>query len=292
MGMVNFVKMNGIGNKILVVDMRDCNTTIAPDVVSSLSSDERTQFDQMMVVYRSNTLSADAKIFILNRDGSEVGACGNGTRCVVDFLAKETGQKTFTFETLRGLLNAEQHMDGLISVDMCVPLLDWKDVPLARKFDDTSCIDFQVGSIDSGFILDSPSVLSMGNPHIIFWIEKNFSDYDLSNIGKHVENDPMFTEGINVSLAKITSKSSLQLCTWERGVGLTLACGSAACAAAVSSIRIGRTDRTVLVEMPGGKLMIHWRDDGHVIMTGPAEKEWAGKLDSKTGAWIKTHSFI
>jgi diaminopimelate epimerase len=145
----------------------------------------------------------------------------------------------------------------------------------------------QIGPIDNP-ILHSPSAMSMGNPHAIFWVEKDVRDYDLDRFGPLLENHPIFPERANISIARIRSDSELDLRTWERGAGLTLACGSAACAAAVSAARTRRTGRQVKVNMPsGGPLFIDWREDDHVVMTGPAEWEWSGQLDPATGAYVR-----
>ena len=188
-------------------------------------------------------------------------ACGNGTRCVVQALAAETGRKAFTFQTIAGILNAEEHDDGTISVDMGQPEFAWDKIPLAEEFADTRRIELQIGPIDNP-ILHSPSAMSMGNPHAIFWVDRDVMDYDLDRFGPLLENHPMFPERANISIAQvIRSRQRTRLRTWERGAGLTLACGSAACAAAVRAARTGRTGRKVTINMPsGGPLFIDWRD--------------------------------
>lgn len=278
-----FAKMNGLGNKILVVDMRGRKDTITPAAAVALAANPETAFDQIMAIYDPRTEGTDAWIDILNCDGSFAQACGNGTRCVVQALAAETGRKAFTFQTIAGILNAEKHADGLISVDMGRPEFAWDRIPLAEEFHDTSRIELQIGPIDNP-VLHSPSVASMGNPHAIFWVDRDVWDYELDRFGPLLENHPIFPERANISIARVTSDHSLDLRTWERGAGLTLACGSAACAAGVSAARTGRTGRDVTITMPsGGQLRIVWRDDDHVVMTGPAEWEWSGLLDPATG---------
>jgi diaminopimelate epimerase len=278
-----FAKMNGLGNKILVVDMRGRKDTITPAAAVALAANPETAFDQIMAIYDPRTEGTDAWIDILNCDGSFAQACGNGTRCVVQALAAETGRKAFTFQTIAGILNAEEHADGLISVDMGRPEFAWDRIPLAEEFHDTSRIELQIGPIDNP-VLHSPSVASMGNPHAIFWVDRDVWDYELDRFGPLLENHPIFPERANISIARVTSDHSLDLRTWERGAGLTLACGSAACAAGVSAARTGRTGRDVTITMPsGGQLRIVWRDDDHVVMTGPAEWEWSGLLDPATG---------
>ena len=245
-----------------------------------------TRFDQIMAIHDPRTPGTAHYIEIINSDGSMAQACGNGMRCVVQALAAETGQKLFTFETVAGILNAEEHADGTISVDMGVPRFGWQDIPLAEEFRDTRMIELQIGPIDAP-VLHSPSVVSMGNPHAIFWVDDDVWSYELDRFGPLLENHPIFPERANITIANATSPEALTIRTWERGAGLTKACGSAACAAAVSAARTRRTGRTVTVTVPGGDLSIEWRDDDHVIMTGPAEWEFSGSFDPASGSWAR-----
>ncbi|TCL72816.1 diaminopimelate epimerase [Rhizobium sp. BK251] len=287
---VEFAKMNGLGNKILVVDMRGRTDKVTPAAAIALNADGETQFDQIMAIHDPKAHGTDAFIDILNSDGSKAQACGNGTRCVVQALSAETGKKVFTFQTVAGILNAVEHEDGTISVDMGKPIFEWDRIPLAEEFYDTSRIELQIGPIDNP-VLHSPSAMSMGNPHAVFWVNKDVMSYDLVRFGPLLENHPMFPERANITLAEVTSDSSLRTRTWERGAGLTLACGSAACAAAVSAARTGRTGRTVKIDVASSPvrqpLIIEWRDDDHVVMTGPAEWEWSGTVDPTTGSWSR-----
>jgi diaminopimelate epimerase len=244
-----------------------------------------------MAIHDPKAEGTDAWIDILNSDGSKAQACGNGTRCVVQALAAESGRKAFTFQTVAGILNAVEHDDGTISVDMGKPVFEWNKIPLSEEFHDTSRIELQIGPIDDP-VLHSPSVVSMGNPHAVFWVGKDVMSYDLGRFGPLLENHPMFPERANISLVQVTSPSSLRIRTWERGAGLTLACGSASCAAAVSAARTGRTGRNVTIEVatakPQGKLQVEWRErDDHVVMTGPAEWEWSGLVDPSSGAFSR-----
>lgn len=282
--LARFAKMNGLGNAIIVADMRGRSDRVTPDAARALAADQVTTFDQIMAIYDPVVAGTDNYIEILNCDGTQAQACGNGTRCVVQALAAETGRKTFTFETKAGILTAEEHEDGRISVDMGKPRFGWKDIPLAEEFADTSNIELQVGPIDAP-IVHSPSVASMGNPHAIFWVDRDVNEYELDRFGPMLENHPIFPEKANITIAQVTSPETLTMRTWERGAGLTLACGSAACATAVSAARTGRTGRRVTVTLPGGDLEIYWREDDHVIMTGPAEWEFAGRFDPLTGVW-------
>ncbi|OJF89821.1 diaminopimelate epimerase [Pararhizobium antarcticum] len=286
---VEFAKMNGLGNKILVVDMRGRKDRVTPEAAIALNADTETAFDQIMAIHDPKAEGTDAWIDILNSDGTKAQACGNGTRCVVQALAAETGRKAFTFQTVAGILNAREQEDGTISVDMGKPVFEWNRIPLAEEFYDTSRIELQIGPIDDP-VLHSPSVMSMGNPHAIFWVSRDVLSFDLERFGPLLENHPMFPERANITLAQVTSATSLTTRTWERGAGLTLACGSAACAAAVSAARTGRTGRAVAITVasasPPGILSIEWREsDDHVLMTGPAEWEWSGTVDPATGTW-------
>jgi len=288
--LVEFARMNGLGNKILVVDMRGRTDKVTSEAAVALNADPQTQFDQIMAIHDPKAKGTDAWIDILNSDGSKAQACGNGTRCVVQALAAETGRKAFTFQTVAGILNAQEHADGTISVDMGKPVFTWDKIPLAEEFHDTSRIELQIGPIDAP-VLHSPSAMSMGNPHAIFWVTSDPMEFDLERFGPLLENHPIFPEKANITLAQVTSRSSLRTRTWERGAGLTLACGSAACAAAVSAARTGRTGRTVTIDVASSPsrqpLVIEWRNDDHVVMTGPAEWEWSGKVDPATGHFTR-----
>ena len=285
---VPFAKMNGLGNKILVIDMRGRKDGVTSAAAIALDSDAATKFDQIMAIHDPKLDGTDAYIDILNCDGTRAQACGNGTRCVVQALAAETGKQSFTFQTIAGILNAKEHENGLISVDMGEPVFDWDRIPLAEEFHDTSRIELQIGPIDNP-VLHSPSAMSMGNPHAVFWVENDVWSYDLEKFGPLLENHPIFPERCNITIAQVTSPTSMTTRTWERGAGLTLACGSAACSAAVSGARTGRTGRKVTVNVasaiPPGSLELEWRLDNHVVMTGPATWEWSGTVDPVTGDW-------
>jgi len=275
-----FAKMNGIGNEIVVVDMRDSTSKVTPDDARAVASPRGgVPYDQLMVLQKPRFDGTEAFISIYNSDGSEAGACGNGMRCVVRRIFEKTGQSTATFETAAGLLNAWQGpAPDLYTVDMGAPKFGWHDIPLDQEFRDTRYIELQIGPIDNP-ILHSPSVVSMGNPHAIFWVD-DVNAYDLERFGPLLENHPIFPERANITLAHIVDPQHITIRTWERGAGLTRACGSAACATAVAAARLKRAERNVEITLQGGKLGIEWRErDDHVLMTGTATFEYEGSFD-------------
>lgn len=274
-----FVKMNGIGNEIVVVDLRDSSGKVTADDARAVASEQGAPFDQMMVLYKPRLQGTQAFIRIFNNDGSEAGACGNGMRCVVRREFEASGLDKATFETAAGLINCWRGPEaGTYTVDMGAPRFGWQDIPLAEEFRDTRYIELQIGPVDAP-ILHSPSAVSMGNPHAIFWVD-DVNAYDLGRFGPLLENHPIFPERANITLAHIVSRDHIVMRTWERGAGLTKACGSAACATAVAAARLRRTERKVKMTLPGGDLMIEWREsDDHVLMTGTADFEFEGRFD-------------
>jgi len=282
-----FVKMNGLGNEIVLVDMRAAPRAVTADDARAAARPGGVPYDQLMALYPPRTPGTDGFVRIYNSDGSEAGACGNGMRCLASVLFQETGKDALSLETKAGLLNCWKAGQETFTVDMGVPRFRWDEIPLAEEFRDTRAIELQIGPIDKP-ILHSPSVVNVGNPHAIFWVE-DVASYDLARIGPLLENHPIFPERANISLAAVKSREHLVVRTWERGAGLTRACGSAACAAAVAAARTRRTGRKVTVTLPGGDLLIDWREDNdHVLMTGPVAYEFEGTFDpalfAKAGA--------
>ena len=274
-----FVKMNGLGNEIVVVDMRAQGGPISSAEARAAAQPNGAPYDQLMALYAPRTAGTDAYVRIYNNDGSESGACGNGMRCIADLLFKETGKNALTFETKAGLVNCWKGGEPLVStVDMGKPRFAWNEIPLAEDFRDTRAIELQIGPIEKP-ILHSPSAVNMGNPHAIFWVD-DVNAYDLGKIGPMLENHPIFPERANITLANVKSREHVVIRTWERGAGLTKACGSAACATAVAAARLRRTGRKVTITLPGGDLLIEWRErDDHVLMTGPVAYEFEGRFD-------------
>src|SRR6201994_72302 len=273
-----FAKMNGIGNEIVVVDLRDVAGKVTPADARAVAAE--VPFDQLMLLQPPRLAGTESFIQIYNSDGSEAGACGNGMRCVVRRLFEKTGQTAVTFETAAGLLNCWQGpASDLYTVDMGAPKFGWQDIPLAEEFRDTRYIELQIGPIDKP-ILHSPAVVSMGNPHAVFWVDDDVNSYELERFGPLLENHPIFPERANITLAHIVDRDHIIIRTWERGAGLTRACGSAACATAVAAARLKRVNRTVRITLPGGDLVIEWRErDDHVLMTGTASFEYEATFD-------------
>ncbi|MGI9378147.1 MAG: diaminopimelate epimerase [Methyloligellaceae bacterium] len=269
--------MNGLGNDFAIFDSRSRALQLGPEGAKRVADREAgIGCDQVIVVEPSN--QADVFMRILNADGGEVDACGNAARCVAAVIAQELQKDQVSIETNVALLGAMQNEDGTITIDMGEPLFDWESIPLSEKFHDTRGIELAVGPVGNP-VMHTPSVANVGNPHCIFWVD-NLADHDLASIGPILEYHPFFPERANISLAQVNSRQSMDLIVWERGVGLTKACGTAACAAAVSAHRKRICDRTVMVTLPGGTLRIDWREsDNHILMTGPIEYEYDGHLD-------------
>jgi diaminopimelate epimerase len=284
-GPIPFRKMNGLGNEIVVVDFRGSTRVFTPTEVRAIAAQDATRFDQMMVLHAPRTAGTEAYVRIYNGDGSEAGACGNGMRCVAWVGFEQSGKGALRYETSAGVLAASIESKDCITVDMGEPRFAWNEIPLAEPFHDTRRIELQIGPIDAP-ILHSPSVVNVGNPHAVFWVD-DVARYDLGRFGPMLENHPIFPDRANISLANVVSPTVINLRTWERGAGLTRACGSGACAALVCAARKKLTGRMATVNVPGGPLMIHWTEPGGITMTGPAEDEHTGALDPVTMAVVQ-----
>jgi diaminopimelate epimerase len=275
-GAIPFRKMNGLGNDFVVLDGRARPLAI-DEVKARAIADRATGIgcDQLIVLEPSKV--ADVRMRIWNNEGFEVESCGNASRCIADLLFDERHTDTATIDTTGGFLVATKGGEGLVTVDMGEPRFGWKDIPLSEEFRDTRHIELQVGPIDAPLIY-SPSVVNVGNPHCIFWV-RDLSVVDLAKVGPMLEHHPLFPERANITLARVNSKDHMELKVWERGAGLTRACGTAACAAAVAGVRLRLVYRKVRVTLPGGDLMLEWRlSDDHILMTGPVAYEFDGTL--------------
>jgi diaminopimelate epimerase len=268
-------KMNGVGNKIVVLDLRGGEVELAADQVRAIHCADGLAFDQLMAVFGPRRAGTDAYVRIYNNDGSEAGACGNGARCVAWWLMRGGTRRVLSFETAAGVLECRREGEFSFRVDMGEPRLTWSEIPLARAVADTRSITLPAAAAELG----AASAVNMGNPHAIFWV-RDPDAYDLPAIGPRLEHDPLFPEKANISLAHVAARDHIRMRVWERGVGLTRACGSAACAALVAAVRNGLTDRKALITLPGGDLTIEWREsDNHVLMTGPVELERETAID-------------
>ncbi len=266
-----FIKMHGLGNDFVVVDARREPFALTDDLARAIA-DRHTGVgcDQLLIIEPPSNGSADVFMRIRNHDGGEVGACGNGTRCVAALVMAETGQEALTIETRAGLLEARAAGAGRVTVDMGEARSGWRDIPLSEERD-----TLHLG-LNNGPLHD-PVGVNMGNPHAVFFVEA-VENLPLEQLGPALEHDPLFPERANIGAAAVTGPNQLRLRVWERGVGLTRACGSGACAAAVAAARRGITGREVEVVLDGGALELVWREDGHVLMTGPVATAFTGEL--------------
>jgi diaminopimelate epimerase len=266
-----FLKMHGLGNDFVVIDAR--HQAVALDEAQTRRIADRRQgigCDQLILIEPAKNSLADAFMRIRNSDGGEVEACGNATRCVADLLMKENGSRHVVIETMVGLLDAEAAGDGLISVDMGPARLDWREIPLA-KATDTLHLDVSLGA------LKDPVAVNIGNPHAVFFVD-DAEAVDLTALGPVLERHPLFPERVNVEVATILSPEKIRMRVWERGVGITRACGTGACATLVAAARRKLTGRRAEVLLDGGSLEIEWMADNHLRMTGPVAVSFAGEL--------------
>jgi len=273
---MEFRKMNGLGNDFVVLDARARPLSISQELARAIA-DRKTGVgcDQLIVIEPS--AKADVRMRIWNNEGFEVESCGNASRCIAEILFAEKRQPVATIDTKGGFLTCEKGGNGLVTVDMGVPRFGWQDIPLSEPFPDTRHIELQLGPIDAPLI-HSPSVVNVGNPHCIFWV-KDLDVVDLAKAGPMLEHHPLFPERANISLARVDAKDHITLKVWERGAGLTRACGTGACAALAAAARIKLTYRKATVTLPGGDLVIEWREqDDHILMTGPIAYEFDGFL--------------
>jgi diaminopimelate epimerase len=271
---IKFRKMNGLGNDFVVLDARPRALPLSPDAVRAIA-DRKEGIGCDQIVALEPSAEADVFMRIWNADGGEVGACGNAARCVAALVADERGVPNVSIETESGVLGASVNADRSVTIDMGAPRFAWNEIPLAKPFDDTRAI--AIGPVDEPE-LHSPSVVNVGNPHCLFFVE-DVEAHDLARLGPMLEHHPLFPERANISLVQVLDASHLKLRTWERGAGLTRACGTAACAAGVAAARRALAGRRLRVTLPGGDLLIEWREsDGRILMTGPFALDYEGTL--------------
>ena len=265
-----FVKMHGCGNDFVVLDERQVRHDLTPAQVVVIADRRRGIGCDQLISIELGGDGADVFMRIRNPDGSEAGACGNATRCVAALIAPDLGRTNLTIRTVAGDLPATLLPDGAVCVDMGPARLDWRDVPLARAAD-TLRLDLTRGPVAN------PAACSMGNPHATFLVD-DLTAVPVAEIGPSLEHDALFPQRANIGFAQVLGSDRLRLRVWERGAGLTLACGSGACAALVNAHRRGAVGRRATVEMDGGEVVIEWREDGHVLMTGPVATAFTGQI--------------
>jgi len=273
-----FIKMHGLGNDVVIFDARAEPLPLGPDAARRIADRRRgVGCDQVVVIEPPADGRADVFLRFYNADGGEAQACGNGTRCAAALLMGEGNAERVTMETVAGLLAGSRAADGRVSVDMGPAKTEWQEIPLARA-GDTLHLDLALGP------LTDPVAVNMGNPHAVFFVP-DVAAIDIEALGPKLEHDPIFPERANIGIAQAIGPDHLRLRVWERGAGLTQACGSGACAAAVAAIRRGLTGRTVTLDLDGGAIEITWREtDGHVLMTGPVATAFTGTVDLEVGA--------
>ena len=269
--MLSFRKMHGLGNDFVVLDGRAQPLGLTHAEMVALADRRRGIGCDQLIIMEPPPAGADVFMRIHNPDGSEAGACGNATRCIASLIAAETGKARVVVRTIAGDLPSEARPDGLWQVDMGPARLGWRDVPLAREVD-TLHVPLACGPVAD------PAACSMGNPHANFFVP-DLDALPISDIGPRLEHDPIFPDRANIGFVQVMAPDHLRLVVWERGAGLTLACGSGACAAMVNAHRRGLTGRAARISMPGGDLFMEWRQDGHVLMTGPGATAFTGQVD-------------
>ncbi len=262
--------MHGAGNDFVVLDARVAPVSLSPAHIRQIADRRRGVGCDQLIIIEPDAAGADASMRILNADGSESGACGNATRCVAAILAQESGTRLVTIRTLSGLLRAEILGPGLVEVDMGAPALDWDKIPLSAPAD-TLHLNLALG------LVADPAACSMGNPHATFFVE-DLAHLPVETLGPRLETHRLFPERANIGFAQVENEARIRLRVWERGAGLTLACGSGACAALVNAHRRGLSRRQAVVAMDGGELLITWTPDNRVLMRGPAQIAFTGTL--------------
>lgn len=270
-------RMNGIGNEILVLDLRRAGLEVAPAEARAIARASGLRFDQLMVLQTPRHAGANAFMRIYNTDGSLSAACGNGTRCVAYVLGRAGEGETLTLETDAGPVRTWRAGETRFTVDMGAPRLGWREIPLAEEAPDTRNVTLapEIQGAPAAF-----SAVNMGNPHAVFFVDDPLS-MDVATLGPQLERHPLFPERANISFAKIVAPDEILLRVWERGTGETRACGSAACATLVAAARSGLSAREARVRLPGGELVIAWGADDHVLMTGDVELEFETALEAR-----------
>ncbi len=269
------IKMNGLGNVIVILDLRGSPSSVDAAMVQAINRSDRLGFDQLMALHDPLTAGTSAFVRIYNNDGSEAGACGNGTRCVAWYLMRGMSGESLRLETAGGELQCWRRGEWRFAVDMGQPRVAWQQIPLREPVPDTSAITLTLTPDLPPFVA---AAVNMGNPHAVIFVD-DLAARDLAAIGPRLEHHPLFPERANISLAEVVAPDHIVVKVWERGAGITRACGSAACAVLVAGASKGLSARAATISLPGGDLAISWRDDDHVVMEGPVEFEFEAMLD-------------
>lgn len=270
--MIDFLKMHGLGNDFVILDGRGAMPALSPERIKQISHRNfGVGCDQLIVMEPSS--KADVFMRIYNPDASESGACGNATRCVASLVMAQTGRDAVTIETIRGVLACAKAAGEKVTVNMGQPIVEWQDIPLATA---TDTANVQLGAEG----VSNPVCVSMGNPHAVFFVD-DAEAVAIDRLGPRFERDPIFPKRSNIEFVHVVDRKHVRARVWERGAGVTLACGSGACAIAVAGVRRGLTDRLVTISMDGGDLQLEWREaDNCVYMTGPVALVYKGSLSA------------
>jgi diaminopimelate epimerase len=270
----NFLKMSGLGNDFVVIDGREVNFAPAENRLRAIADRKRgIGCDQIIVMRQPQSPAAHVCMEIYNADGSKVRACGNAARCIARLMFEELGRKDCIIETGAGLLSARAEKSGMITVDFGKPLLEWDKIPLAHSAD-TLHVPLTLGA------LSDPCCVNMGNPHAVFFI-KDASQIPLQELGPQLENDPLFPDRCNIEVAQIIASTEIHMRVWERGAGITEACGTGACATLVAAARRGLSARRASIVMDGGEVIVEWEKNDHVTLTGPAALSFQGIIEGE-----------
>lgn len=265
-----FLKMHGTGNDFVLLDARARDVTMDATAARRLADRHfGIGCDQLLLLKKSEKAEAFMQIF--NADGSEISTCGNATRCVVDFLMRESGRSEATIETGAGIRSGKMTENGDVEVNMGAPRLRWQEIPLSESRN-TLHLGLELG------LLCDPVAVNMGNPHAIFFV-RDLAHIRMVEWGEALERNPLFPERANISAVQVIDENHLKMQVWERGTGITLACGSAACAAVVAGVLREKTQRQCSVELPGGHLQVEWlRDSGDVLLRGLVSYVFSGEI--------------
>lgn len=271
--MTAFLKMHGLGNDFVVFDARDSALALNAAQVRAIADRRRGIGCDTVVLIRPGGPIADAGVVFYNADGAESESCGNATRCVARLLMDERGLPRVRLSSKGGMLFCEDAGKGLVTVDMGEAVLDWQKIPMAGAVD-TESFPLEL----AGNVLPGASAVSIGNPHCVLFVP-DAENAPVAQLGPHIETLPLFPNRVNVEFAQVLDQNTIRMRVWERGVGITQACGTGACATLVAAARRGLTGRKAELKLDGGSLTIEWREDGHVLMTGPTAMPFRGYVD-------------